>query len=198
MLEITPETGSEEFAFSLPIYRAEKLARAKASDGATFSIYAGLHRNFVEQLRAYSLEDSDTELAVSTRDRTRFGLGSYESWYGKGRTPFALVADEGDVLAAIAWFGPKSYPLRHDGHVEGKEYTASFRAYKPYRGMHLMEDFSKYALSHFDRCFPEVFLWLETNSGKGTRLFQKLGFEEVGELSPLGKTVMIRAYCSEL
>lgn len=195
MLKITPESEIPDI-FNLPLYRAEKIATAVSDDGTQFAIYAGLTRSMVEQLKAHSLDQADTELQKTTRDYTRFGLGSYEEWYGKGRMPFALVAEpdenKNEILAALVWYGPKVYPLAERTDMVGKDaHTASHRSYVPYRGKHIMTDFSLFTQNLYIAEHSDIVFWIETISQGGMGLFRKLGFKETGEISPLGKTVMV-------
>src|SRR5262245_1922191 len=91
---------------TLTIFESHTIGALESKTGIPFDVVIGLSRDLVEQLKVRSLDESDTELQQNTSDRKRFGGGSYEEWYAKERTPYALV-DKSGTLAAIAWYGPK-------------------------------------------------------------------------------------------
>src|SRR3989344_5796473 len=106
-MEIIPLENIKIPSLPLPVYENIKIADCTSKDGEEFSIFVGLDKNLIEQLKKYSLDENDTELQKNTGDMKRFGLGSYEDWYKKERTPFALVQKNTNTLAALIWFGPK-------------------------------------------------------------------------------------------
>lgn len=193
MLTITSEKGYPDI-FHLSVYETVKIGTAVSDTGAKFSIYAGLDQSMAEQLKAYSLDKADTDIQQTTRDAKRFGEYGYERWYSKeyseGRYPYVLIAEPEGTLAAIVWYGFKPYPMpERKDMVEKDCHTFSCRSYKPYRGTHLMSDFLKFTQATYLTQKPEV-LWLETSLGE-TGLYKRIGFKETGEISPLGKTVMV-------
>ena len=127
-----------------------------ANDGERFSIFLGLNKNMVAQLKKLSLDESDLELQKNTGDRKRFGEGNYEDWYKKSRTPFALIEQGTDTLAALVWFGPRPPTAGH---------TIAWRSYRPFRGRGLMKDFTKYVRDIYKERFPDVQLWAEIKEG---------------------------------
>ncbi len=161
----------------LPLYEECIVGRLQMPDGSAYVIQAGLGHHLIAELQAHSRDESDTELQSQTSDRKRFVEGSYEKWYAKERTPFALIARNGS-LAALIWFGPEAYP---ESGASDHWDTIAFRSYPPYRGKRLMTPFSRSILDMHHRIFPERRLWLETNPGNaaGTALYKKLGFTEV-------------------
>ncbi len=90
-------------------YASTRIGELLMPDRSRYVVHAGLDEHMVHQLRGYALDDADTELATHTADRARFGEGSYEAWFAKGRYPYALL-DATGVLAALIWFGPEPLP----------------------------------------------------------------------------------------
>src|SRR3989344_4712793 len=90
-MKIIPQNNVPEFSLPLPIFSSIHLADAIGRDGEEFSVFVGLVKKYAEQLKALALDESDVDLQKYTGDKERFGLGSYEDWYNKNRTPFALV-----------------------------------------------------------------------------------------------------------
>src|SRR3989339_556524 len=90
---------------SLPLlmYTNINIADATSKEGDNFSVFVGLDKEKVIQLKALSLDESDIEIQKNTSDRKRFGLGKYEDWYKKNRTPFVLVQKNTNKLAARIW-----------------------------------------------------------------------------------------------
>lgn len=180
-------------ALPLPLYESHGLGTVNDRAGKAFDAYIGLSESMVAKLKERSLDLSDTELQENSSDYKRFGEGSYESWYGKGRTPFALIDPSTDALAAIAWLGPK--PLGRDSakHLSAEEakqderlldagdwHTVSFRSYPGYRGTGLMKGFLKLAVEMYKRGYPGAKIWGITdrvNEGSA-RLLSSLGLVE--------------------
>lgn len=163
--------------------------------GAGLTMVIGLDRELAAQLKNYSLDMSDTALQAGTSDYKRFGTGSYEEWYAKGRIPFALVDEKGN-LAALIWVGIKP-PPSDIGYKSGEpdEWdTIAFRSYEPYRGRGLMTPFGSLVLTFFATHRSGRKLWLETNADNaaGLRLYEKLGFTARGTRRGNGRTVMTR------
>lgn len=156
----------------------------------------GLSKDAVEQLKKYSLDLTDEELQKNTSDFKRFGEGSYEEWFGKERTPYALMSASGQ-LATLAWFGPKPLgrkSLRYlseaqmaEENQQGKSdwHTIVYRAYNPYRGKGLMKRFVGLALEHYMTLHPEAKLWagISTKNEASIALASKLGFVIKTELT---------------
>lgn len=157
--------------------------------GEVFDIVIGLDHPLVDQLVSHSRNDEDDALHRHTSDRLRFGEGSYEDWFGKKRTPYALVAKNGD-LAAIAWFGPKPIgrkSLRYLSEEElkkeyalgdGDAHTVVYRSYPPYRGMGLMTKFMQFVINDYKVRHPNAKLWagVSTHNEASVALATKLGF----------------------
>lgn len=174
----------------VPIYEKRELGPFQAKDGRTFTAYIGLDRDLVEQLKAHSLDMSDTELQNNTSDYKRFGEGSYEEWYAKDRTPYALTSGDG-TLAALAWFGPKPLgrkSLRYLSQEElakenqqekGEWHTIVYRSYAPFRGIGVMTPFVRFATEDYRRRFPGAKLWagISTKNEASIALASKLGFQ---------------------
>jgi RimJ/RimL family protein N-acetyltransferase len=157
----------------LPVYETVPLGEMTGKTGEAFRIVAGLDHDLVRQLREKSLDESDTELMQNTSDRERFGLGSYDEWYAKGRVPFALVHAGSGNLAALIWFGPKPLGRRSLKHLSPEEraresesvkeagvwHTVVYRSYHPYRGAGLMKKFMRFALDAYRAAFPDARIW---------------------------------------
>ena len=191
-MKIIPENNLESFALPLPIYRSIRIADAIGNDGEKFSIFVGLDRNLVEQLKRYSADINDTELQKNTSDYKRFVVGAYDNWYKKNRTPFALVDRVTSTLAALIWFGPKPLGIKSPKHLTDKElkeekslpnkdnwYTISYRSYPHFRGRGLMKDFGSFVMNFYLKKFPNAKLWTSTNSENiaGTAYASNLGFK---------------------
>jgi len=106
-MEIKPYDLSDQLILPLALYESMPIADVVANDGDHFVVVVGLDRHMAGQVKHYSLSEDDLELQENTSDRKRFGEGSYEEWYAKGRVPFALMHEKSDTLTAICWFGPK-------------------------------------------------------------------------------------------
>ncbi len=157
----------------------------------------GLDKNLVEQLKKKSLDETDTDVQSHTSDRKRFGEGSYEEWYAKERTPFALTEEKTGVLAALAWFGPKplgrkslKYLSEAELAEEGRQkksdwHTLVYRSYVPFRGKGLMTDFLKQVIAIYMEQYPNAKLWVGMNADNkaSAALASKLGFEKAEELA---------------
>lgn len=176
----------------VPIYTSEPLGSLTSRDGRAFKVLIGLDERLVEQLKMRSLDTSDVQLQKNTSDRQRFGEGSYEKWYAKERTPYALVAEDG-TLAALAWFGPKPLgrkslrflsdrELAEEGRQEKTQWhTIVYRSYEPFRGAGLMAPFLTQVMADYKKRYPQVKLWagISTENTASLALAKKLGFKEV-------------------
>jgi len=189
-MDIKPYNIDPETTFPLPLYESIPLAEVTAN-GDSFAIVAGLDKHMAEQVKQHSLDENDADLQEHTSDRKRFGEGSYEEWYSKKRTPFALIHEETDAVTAICWFGPKPLgrkSLRYLTDEEAKEeknlsegtwHTISYRCYNPYRGKGLMNDFVRFCINTYTRKFPGVGIWaiINVDNPASKRLAEKLGFK---------------------
>lgn len=172
-MEIIPKKNIANFSLPLPIYQTIQIADAISKDGENFSIFVGFDKKLVEQLKKYSMDENDVDLQKYTKDKKRFVENSYEAWYKKNRTPFALVHMKTGIMAAHVRFGPE--PL-HEGC---KCHTAGWRSYKPWRGKGLMKDFTKFAMDIYMQKFPNIKLWISAkkeNAGS-VKLATVLGFK---------------------
>lgn len=198
-MDIKPYKLQEPLAFPLSLYESMPIAEAVSPDGDSFVIVAGLDRHMAGQVKHYSLSEDDLELQENTSDRKRFGEGSYEEWYSKGRVPFALMHEKSDTLTAICWFGPKPLGAKsmkylseeeraHEkelGAEAGDWHTISYRSYNPFRGRGHMKGFVQFAIDTYLSAFPKAKLWAIFNSqNEGSiSLAGKLGFKPVPEAS---------------
>ena len=181
-----------EIRLPLPIYTSYPLELITARDGEEFSLVIGLDRGLVAQLKEKSLDESDIEIQSHTSDRKRFGEGSYEAWYAKERTPFALVEKKTGMLAALVWFGPKplgrkslKYLSEAELEKEGRQekdawHTVVYRSYPPFRGKGLMTNFLRRAMDVYLQHYPNVKLWAGMSGVNvaSAGLVGKLGFKK--------------------
>lgn len=193
-MEIKPYSLSESLTFPLPLYESMPIADAVGKDGDHFVIYAGLDKHMVAQLKHYSLSEEDPDLHENTSDRKRFGEGSYEEWYEKGRTPFALMHEETDSLIALVWFGPKPVGAKSLKYLSDKErerektlatqagdwHTISYRSYNPFRGKGYMKVFVQFVIDTYLSAFPKAKLWsiFNTKNIASMKLAEKIGFRK--------------------
>ena len=176
---------------SLCLYEQVPLGEMVGKDGEQFDIVAGLGRNLVADLRAKSLDETDVEIQRNTSDRLRFGEGSYEEWYAKGRVPFALVHQGTGALAALVFFGPKPLGRKSLKHLSAQEraqderqmdagewHTLAFRSYAPFRGKGLMKPFVRAALAAYATVHPGARFWaaIQGDNAASQGLATALGF----------------------
>ena len=183
-----------DLVLPLPLYVTVEIGTLYGKDGRQFSIVAGLDQKSAAQLKERSLDPSDDELQQNTSDKRRFGDGSYEEWYAKGRVPFALLDAEQNI-AALVWMGPQTFPAGVQNPFPGREWdTVAFRAYVPYRGRGLMVPFSSFVMQTYVKLRPGRMVWLETNVDNtvGQGLFRKLGFQEHGYCGEPRRLVMVK------
>jgi len=193
-MKIIPKENLPDFSLPLPIYSAIRVADAIAQDGEEFDVYVGLEKKYIEQLKKLSLDKNDVDLQNHTGDRARFGEGSYEVWYERGRTPFCLINKRSDTLASLVWFGPKplgekSIKFRKDREYEKQNiwHTISCRSYPPFRGKRNMGGFVKFAIDIYKKHFPNIMLWAGTDDRNiaMVKLVKEIGFEVDQENSDL-------------
>jgi hypothetical protein len=188
-MEIIPRENIKSLKFPLPIFEAVDIADAVNKDGEIFHIFVGLNRELVSQLTKLSSDMSDAELHKNTPDSKRFAEGSYENWYKKVRTPFALVHKNTNTLAAIVWLGPRKL-----NDKEGNWHTAAWRSYNPWRGRGLMKSFGNFAIDVYLKHFPDVKLWItakKENTGS-LSLAEALGFRKIKSIREEGFFEMIK------
>lgn len=199
-MEIINRKNLENFSLPLSIYNSIYLADAIIEDGEEFSIFTGLEKKYVEELRSLSLDKNDIDLQNNTGDRRRFGEGSYEDWYKKNRMLFALIHKKTNALAAIIWFGPKSLgkkSIKFGEEEKDKDqdhwHTAVWRSYPSFRGRGLMKDFSLFAMDIYKKQFPNIEFWAGTDSRNSAMigLSLKLGFEVDKENSDLASNWLV-------
>lgn len=190
---VTP-IPTEPFSLPLPLFGMIRLGTLVSRDGEEFSAWIGADQETAAKLKEKSLDESDIELQT-TSDRVRFGEGSYEEWYSKSRTPFALLASDG-ALAAFAWFGPKplgrkslKYLSEEDRAKELQQredvwHTLVYRSYPPYRGKGLMTDFVRFATEVYRKQYPDAKLWvgMSADNAGSIALATKLGYKRRDDL----------------
>lgn len=175
--------------FPLPIYSVTEIGDAISKDGDNFYIFAGLDEKMVSQLKILSLDKNDTEIQKNTSDLKRFGIGLYEDWYKKNRTPFALVQKNTNKLAALIWFGPESL----DGN-KGNFHTSAWRSYPSFRGKGLMKEFARFVMDIYAKNTPDIKFWITVKKeNAGSIGFAKaLGFLELSEASNDTSLIMVK------
>jgi RimJ/RimL family protein N-acetyltransferase len=185
---ITP-ISAEPFSLPLPLYGTIKLGDFTSRDGEEFSMWIGADQVVVDELKEKSFDGADDEIQNNTSDRERFGEGSYEEWYSKDRTPFALVHESG-ALAAFVWFGPKPLGRPSLKYLSDEEraneftqkedvwHTLVYRSYLPFRGKGIMGDFVRFCIEKYKEQYPESKLWVGMSAANGASaaLAAKLGF----------------------
>lgn len=159
-----------------PLYSATPIGSVSTKRGDVLQITRGLDRPRVKQLIAYSLDESDRELAV-TSDRTRFTSDSYESWYAHGRTPYGAIDGNG-TLAGVVWLGPK--PLTYEGAPAGEWHTVAYRSYGTYRGAGFMKPFCQTVFTDYLTVHQNATLYAKISCGNeaSMHLARSLGFVE--------------------
>lgn len=181
----------------LPLFESFSIGTQVGKTGESFSMVVGLTKDLVEELKTKSLDLSDTDLQENTSDYERFGKGSYEEWYSKGRTPFALIHEKTGALAALIWFGPKPLGRKSLKHLSPEEraqehsvesgnwHTIVFRAYHPFRGQGLMKSFALRALEIYKEHFPKARIWAGINAKNAgsIALAEKIGLKKDESLS---------------
>lgn len=205
-MEIRPIFDTSSLSYPLPLYTSTPIATAIGKDGEKFIIRVGFDEALAGQIKNLSLNENDSELTKNTSDRERFGIGSYEAWYRKGRTPFALVHEDSGTLAAIAWFGPKPLGRKSLKHLSPKEltedeslmdsenwHTIVYRSYAPFRGKGLMKNFVRFALDTYLEGYPGAHVWeiMDVNNVGSIALAKSLGLEQKGDVTE-GSIVMVR------
>jgi hypothetical protein len=198
MAEIESLPAAEKLSLPLPLYASVLIGKLTGRDGDRFSGFVGLNKEMVGLLKEKSRDESDKEIQQNTSDRMRFGEGSYEAWYSKNRTPFALINDAGGALAALVWFGPKPLGRKSLKHLSKEErvqdertmdsgdwHTIVYRSYVPFRGKGIMTPFTRFAMDSYCRAFPQAKLWagVYANNPASVGLATRLGFKILEEHS---------------
>jgi len=162
----------------LPLYESRPIGTLADKAGKSFTVVMGLDQGLVAQLKERSLDLADTDLQENSSDYKRFGEGSYETWYAKQRTPFALVDPDIGALAAIAWMGPKPFGRDSAKHLSpeeqgqdertlnlnaGRWHTISFRSYPGYRGTGFMKAFARMTIDEYKKWYPDAKIWTITD-----------------------------------
>lgn len=204
-MDITPHQNPANLVLPLQLYAKTLIASAVSLDNENFEIYAGLDEKLAAELKERSLDESDEALKI-TSDRLRFGEGSYENWFRKGRVPFALVHKESGQLAALSWFGPKPLGRKPISHLNDQErrqdesaldsdnwHTVSYRSYPPFRGRGLMKSFVGFTLDIYESHYPGAKFWegVDANNPASTALAEKLGFKVDTEASDINAKWLI-------
>jgi RimJ/RimL family protein N-acetyltransferase len=194
-----------EISLPVPLYTSLCIGETFDKDGEHYRIHLGLHVELAGRLKELSLDESDSELQLYTSDRKRFGEGSYEAWYAKNRTPFALVHTATEDLAGLVWFGPKPLGLRSLKHLTEEEiasehtlnagdwHTIVYRSYPKFRGRGLMKHFTRFTMDVYLKNMPHVKLWagIQSNNAASAGLALHLGFEEHTEASDPDKGLLV-------
>lgn len=193
----------------LPLHTSAAIGKIMSESNETFNLIIGLDRNLVDQLKQRSLDTSDTDLQENTSDYARFGEGSYEEWYSKGRVPFALVHKETGALAALIWLGPKPLGRKSLKHLSPEEraqderamdsgdwHTIVFRAYNPYRGQGLMKGFAKEVIEIYKHYFPAARIWAGINAKNAASiaLAEKIGLHKDEAVSDEAWAAMVEQH----
>jgi RimJ/RimL family protein N-acetyltransferase len=196
-MTIQPYELKGHITYPLPLYESIPIADGESKDGERFTVVLGLDRHMAEQVKHYSLDENDADLQENTSDRKRFGEGSYEEWYKKGRVPFALIHEESDSVTAICWFGPKPLGMKSMKYLTDEErqaemnadaknwHTISYRSYNPFRGKGHMRGFVTFCIDTYLKENKDAKLWAIFNSkNEGSiALAQKLGFKPREDVS---------------
>lgn len=196
-MDVKPYKVATSLALPLGLYESVPIADAISRDNESFVVVSGLDRHMAEQVKHYSLDEDDADLQENTSDKKRFGEGSYEEWYAKGRSPFALIHEKSDTLTAICWFGPKPLGQKSMKYLSESEmeeekkataenwHTISYRSYNPFRGKGHMRGFVQFAIDTYTKAYPEAKLWAIFNAkNEGSiALAKKLGFVPRSDVS---------------
>lgn len=200
MLDITEKKNYKDLGLPQGLYCGELFAEADGGDAGTFDVYAGLREKYVDQLRAYSLDQSDIALQENTTDYERYGIGNYEERFEKKvRYVIALVHRETDTLASILWYGPRPLPsdvVLDSAYLEIPSTqwdTVAMRTYGNFRGKGITTAFNLFALAKYRQQFPDRSLWLgvQKSNAAGNRLYEKIGFVTQGDDVIDAENVMI-------
>lgn len=206
-MRITPLHDLIPGMFPSDIYKTTIIAKAESESGERFDIVLGLDKELAAQLKRHSLDESDDIIQKNTSDHRRFGEGSYETWYAKNRTPFALVETTSGTLAAFAWFGPKPLGRKSAKHLSeeqliqdestldsGNWHTISYRSYFPFRGKRLMKDFINFVTNVYRGQHPDIKLWAIINieNAGSFALASSLGYKVAEKGSDETSVVMIK------
>lgn len=195
MATITSLT-TEPFSLPLPLFGMIKIGELLSKDGEEFTMWIGADTDTVAQLKEKSLDEGDTDIQKNTSDRKRFGEGSYEEWYSKDRTPFALIHAASKQLAAFVWFGPKPLGRKSLKYLSAEEqkkeleqkedvwHTLVYRSYAPFRGKGLMTDFVRFATGKYKEHYPDAKLWvgMSADNEGSAALATKLGYQKREDL----------------
>ncbi|MEK7613955.1 MAG: hypothetical protein AAB439_03735 [Patescibacteria group bacterium] len=175
-----------------PLFELHDIGTVNTKSGVPLRVMQGLSETHLQQLKKYSLDTSDTELAV-TSDRKRFGTGSFEEWYAQGRTLYVAVTPD-DVLAGIVWCGPKALPTTDREFGEGSEWhTVAYRSYGIFRGAGFMKKFCEMALAHYVTQNTGVRLYVQIACGNDASisLARSLGFVSLPTDALIDRTVEV-------
>ena len=179
----------------IPLYTSHTIGEMLGKDGEQYHVLAGIDQDLVPRLRELSMDDADVALQKYTSDRKRFGEGSYEDWYTKGRTPFVLLHEKTKDLAGLVWFGPKPLGLKSLKHLTdveiasertmdaGEWHTIVYRSYPKFRGRGLMKQFTSFAMEMYTKHYPDARLWagMHSENATGDSFVSSLGFETLEE-----------------
>jgi hypothetical protein len=201
-MKIIPRENLPDLSLPLPIHTSVIIADAICKMGEEFDLVVGLSQEYIEQLKKLSLDESDIELQANTGDYERFGTGSYEEWYKKNRTIFALIHKQTDAIAALVWFGPKrfgekSIKLGSNGvnQPEAVWHTVSVRSYPGFRGRGMMRNFLDFSMAFYKRFFIHIKFWagMDARNPAVIHLLTTAGFEESRENSDLMANWLVMA-----
>ena len=204
-MEVTYIQGALPAKVPVPLFSSVLIGTAE-NRGTHFNIYLGLDAPKITKLQTYSLDTTDVDLQANTSDFKRFGEGSYDEWYSKGRVPFALTDRDSGALAALVWFGPKPLGRKSLKHLSEEEllrektvesddwHTIVFRSYLPYRGTGIMKEFVRVTTDVYLHYFPDAKLWAGINRANpgSLALAAKLGYTINESLSDPTWVAMIK------
>lgn len=206
-MRIIVDESSLPPSLSLALYGRVRIGTLETDAGLRFAFSLGLSQAEAGQLKSLSLAD-DLALRENTSDYERFGTGSYEVWYAKGRSIFALTDETSGALAAIVWYGPKPLGRKSLKHLSPEEqarehesvkdagdwHTIVFRSYPPYRGTGIMTGFAQATLDIYKKYYPAARLWAGINgmNAGSIRLCEKLGFHRDESISSSEWVGMVR------
>jgi len=188
-MNIISKSVIKPLLFPLPIYTAIQIAEVTSKDGENFYLFVGLDLEMIAEIKTLSLDKSDIELHKYANDFKRFGVGSYEEWYKKNRTPFTLIHKETKKIAALIWLGPMVLEKQ-----QGNWHGVAWRSYKPFRGKGLMRGFCNFVIDIYGKNISDMKLWgkFKKENTPSVGLATGLGFQILEEASNEEYLIMVK------